>query len=110
MHAEDFIKQESSGVEESAVLAVECKVEIKEDIDTEDPLSGQGNRNLEVNIFFVITQLQGVFYRTEFSMFRIFPASRTWKERGFWECILAVGEDIRTKIHELKWKTNVVFK
>lgn len=42
MHAEDFIKQESSGVEESAVLAVECKVEIKEDIDTEDPLSGQG--------------------------------------------------------------------
>ena len=41
VHEEDIIKQETSGVEESAVIVVECKVEIKEEnMDTEDPLSG----------------------------------------------------------------------
>ena len=45
-HEEDIIKQETPGVEESAVIVVECttvKEEIKEEnIDTEDPLSVQG--------------------------------------------------------------------
>ena len=37
---EDITKHETPGVEESAVVAVECKVEIKEEyMDTEDPLS-----------------------------------------------------------------------
>ena len=44
VHEEDIIKQETPGVEESAVIVVECttvKEEIKEEnIDTEDPLCG----------------------------------------------------------------------
>ena len=41
VHEEDIIKQETPGVEESAVILVECKEEIKEEnMDTEDPLSG----------------------------------------------------------------------
>ena len=43
---EDIIKHETPGVEESAVIVVECttvKEEIKEEnMDTEDPLSVQG--------------------------------------------------------------------
>ena len=43
---EDIIKQEAPGVEDSAVIVVECttvKEEIKEEnMDTEDPLSVQG--------------------------------------------------------------------
>ena len=35
--------QETPGVEESVVIVVECKAEIKEEnMDTEDPLSVQG--------------------------------------------------------------------
>ena len=45
-HQEDITKQETPGVEESAVVVVECttvKEEIKEEnMDTEDPLSVQG--------------------------------------------------------------------
>ena len=37
------VKQETPGEEESAVIEVECEVEIKEEnMDTEDPLSVQG--------------------------------------------------------------------
>ena len=37
---EGIIKEEIPGEEESAVIEVECKVEIKEEnMDTEDPLS-----------------------------------------------------------------------
>ena len=46
VHEEDIIKQETPGVEESAVIVVECKAEIKEEkMDTEDPLSLKVNRH-----------------------------------------------------------------
>ena len=52
---EDIIKQETPGVEESAVIVVECttvKEEIKEEnMDTEDPLSVQGKNQSNTFIF-----------------------------------------------------------
>ena len=46
---EDINKQETPGVEESAVIVVECttvKEEIEEEnMDTEDPLAVQGKKN-----------------------------------------------------------------
>ena len=41
VHEENTVKEEPPGEEQSAVIEVECKVEIKEEnMDTEDPLSG----------------------------------------------------------------------
>ena len=53
------VKQETPGVEESAVVVVECttvKEEIKEEnIDTEDPLAVQG-KYLSINISVITRQ------------------------------------------------------
>ena len=73
VHEEDIIKQETPGVEESAVIVVECttvKEVIKEEnMVTDDPLSVQVKHNFELLLYIRLVRMMLLKLEFFFSRF-----------------------------------------